>query len=125
MAGAYGLRSSAHHGSRVNTGESAGPLLAVAARISCTKAGRIDASALTWTRTSTSSTRLAMARPPLARDASGAIFVAMARQRGEEAKFTGVAWGHVAGCKRVTDATFDVLRAFTQRYRDKGPEFVA
>jgi Protein of unknown function (DUF3105) len=36
-----------------------------------------------------------------------------------------VAWGHIAGCKRVTDATFDVLRAFTQRYRDKGPEFVA
>jgi hypothetical protein len=36
-----------------------------------------------------------------------------------------VAWGHIAGCKRITDATFDVLRAFTQRYRDKGPEFVS
>jgi len=36
-----------------------------------------------------------------------------------------VAWGHLAGCKRVTDASFDVIRAFTERYRDKGPEFVA
>jgi hypothetical protein len=36
-----------------------------------------------------------------------------------------VAWGHVAACKRVNDASFDVIRAFTERYRDKGPEFVA
>jgi hypothetical protein len=35
-----------------------------------------------------------------------------------------VAWAHIAGCKRVTDATFDVIRAFTQRYRDNGPERV-
>jgi hypothetical protein len=35
-----------------------------------------------------------------------------------------VAWGHIAGCKRITDATFDVIRDFTQRYRDKGPEFI-
>jgi hypothetical protein len=35
-----------------------------------------------------------------------------------------VAWGHIAGCKRLTNATFDVIRAFTQRYRDKGPEFI-
>jgi hypothetical protein len=35
-----------------------------------------------------------------------------------------VAWGHVAACKRVTNRSFDVIRAFTQRYRDKGPEFV-
>jgi Protein of unknown function (DUF3105) len=35
-----------------------------------------------------------------------------------------VAWGHIAGCKRITDATFDVFRDFTQRYRDKGPEFI-
>ncbi len=34
------------------------------------------------------------------------------------------AWGHIAGCKRVTDATFDVLRAFRERYQDKAPEFV-
>jgi hypothetical protein len=35
-----------------------------------------------------------------------------------------VAWGHIAACKRVTDESFDVIRAFTQRYRDKAPEFV-
>jgi hypothetical protein len=34
------------------------------------------------------------------------------------------AWGHIAGCKRFTDETFDVLRAFRERYQDKGPEFV-
>jgi hypothetical protein len=35
-----------------------------------------------------------------------------------------VAWGHIALCKRMTDDDFDVIRAFTTRYRDKGPEFV-
>ncbi len=35
-----------------------------------------------------------------------------------------VAWGHIAGCKRVTNSSFDVVRAFIQRYRDKGPEFI-
>jgi hypothetical protein len=54
MAGAYGLRSSAHHGSHVNTGGSAGPLLAVSELISCKEASLIDAYALTWTPTSTS-----------------------------------------------------------------------
>lgn len=34
------------------------------------------------------------------------------------------AWGHIAGCKKFTDKTFDVLRAFKTRYVDKGPEFV-
>jgi Protein of unknown function (DUF3105) len=34
------------------------------------------------------------------------------------------AWGHLAGCKRVNDATFDVIRAFRDRYRDRGPEAV-
>jgi uncharacterized protein DUF3105 len=35
------------------------------------------------------------------------------------------AWGHIAGCKKFTDASsFDVLRAFRERYQDKGPEFV-
>jgi uncharacterized protein DUF3105 len=32
------------------------------------------------------------------------------------------AWGHLASCKRVTDETFDVIRAFRDRYRDRGPE---
>jgi hypothetical protein len=39
-------------------------------------------------------------------------------------ELAAVAWGHIAACKRVTDASFDVVRAFIQRYRDKGPEFV-
>jgi Protein of unknown function (DUF3105) len=34
------------------------------------------------------------------------------------------AWGHLAGCKKVDDATFDVLRAFRDRYRDTAPEQV-
>ena len=36
----------------------------------------------------------------------------------------GTAWGHLIGCKRVTDETFDALRAFRDRYRDQGPEQV-
>jgi uncharacterized protein DUF3105 len=34
------------------------------------------------------------------------------------------AWGHIAGCKRFNDKTFDVFRAFKTRYVDKAPEFV-
>jgi hypothetical protein len=34
-----------------------------------------------------------------------------------------VAWGHIAGCKRVTDETFDVIRAFHQRYKVNAPEY--
>jgi hypothetical protein len=36
----------------------------------------------------------------------------------------GVAWGHLLGCKRISNQTFDALRAFKVRYQDKGPEFV-
>jgi hypothetical protein len=32
------------------------------------------------------------------------------------------AWGHLAGCKKVTDETFDVIRAFKQRYLGAAPE---
>jgi hypothetical protein len=39
-------------------------------------------------------------------------------------ELAATAWGHLAGCKKVTDETFDVLRAFRDRYRDKAPEFV-
>jgi hypothetical protein len=39
-------------------------------------------------------------------------------------KVAAVAWGHIAGCKRFTDETFDVFRAFKERYTDKGPEFI-
>jgi Protein of unknown function (DUF3105) len=31
-------------------------------------------------------------------------------------------WGQLAGCKKATDATFDVIRAFRQRYVGKSPE---
>ena len=34
------------------------------------------------------------------------------------------AWGHLLGCRRVNNETFDALRAFRDRYRDKGPEQV-
>jgi hypothetical protein len=32
------------------------------------------------------------------------------------------AWGHLLGCKKVEDRTFDAIRAFRDRYRDQGPE---
>jgi hypothetical protein len=32
------------------------------------------------------------------------------------------AWGHLAGCKRVTDAFFDVIRDFKRRYLGTAPE---
>jgi hypothetical protein len=35
------------------------------------------------------------------------------------------AWGHLIGCDKVTDETFDALRAFRDRYRDQGPEQAA
>lgn len=33
-----------------------------------------------------------------------------------------VAWGNMIGCDEVTDATWDALRAFRDRFVDKGPE---
>jgi hypothetical protein len=35
------------------------------------------------------------------------------------------AWGHLLGCKKVSDKTFDAIRAFRDRYRDQGPEQAA
>lgn len=35
------------------------------------------------------------------------------------------AWGHLLGCKKVTDETFDAIRGFRDRYRDQGPEQAA
>jgi hypothetical protein len=32
------------------------------------------------------------------------------------------AWGHLAGCKKVSDATFDVIRDFKRRYLGAAPE---
>ena len=40
-------------------------------------------------------------------------------------KVAATAWGHLIGCEKVTDKTFDALRAFRDRYRDQGPETVA
>jgi hypothetical protein len=37
-------------------------------------------------------------------------------------QFAAVAWGHLAGCKRITDETFDVIRAFKRRYLGAAPE---
>jgi hypothetical protein len=34
-------------------------------------------------------------------------------------------WGQQMGCATFTDATFDALRAFREKYVDKGPELVA
>lgn len=32
------------------------------------------------------------------------------------------AWGHLAGCKKITDGSFDVIRAFKKRYVGAAPE---
>jgi hypothetical protein len=32
------------------------------------------------------------------------------------------AWGHLAGCKKVNDETFDLIRSFKRRYLGAGPE---
>jgi hypothetical protein len=34
------------------------------------------------------------------------------------------AWTEMLGCKQVNDRVFDAIRAFKQRNRDRGPEFV-
>jgi hypothetical protein len=34
------------------------------------------------------------------------------------------AWTHIIGCKRVNDKTWDALRAFRDRFVDKGPELI-
>ena len=35
-----------------------------------------------------------------------------------------VAWTHYAACEKFTDKSFDVFRAFRERFVDKGPEIV-
>ena len=35
-----------------------------------------------------------------------------------------VAWTQLVGCKEFTDKSFDALRAFRDRFVDKGPEVV-
>ncbi len=37
-------------------------------------------------------------------------------------QLAATAWGHLMGCDKVTDGSFDALRAFRDRYRDQGPE---
>jgi hypothetical protein len=37
-------------------------------------------------------------------------------------KVAVTAWGHLAGCKTVTNETFDVIRAFKKRYLGTAPE---
>ena len=32
------------------------------------------------------------------------------------------AWGHMAGCKRLNDSTFDLIRDFKRRYQGTAPE---
>jgi hypothetical protein len=34
------------------------------------------------------------------------------------------AWTHIMGCKTVNDKTWDALRAFRDRFVDKGPELI-
>ena len=40
------------------------------------------------------------------------------------AKVAAVAWGQLLTCDELNDAAIDAIRAFRERYTDKGPEFV-
>ncbi len=37
-------------------------------------------------------------------------------------EFAVTAWGHLAGCKKINDATYDLIRTFKRRYLGTGPE---
>jgi hypothetical protein len=39
-------------------------------------------------------------------------------------KVAAVAWGQLLGCNQLNDAAIDAMRAFRERYTDKGPEFI-
>ena len=41
-----------------------------------------------------------------------------------DAEVAATAWTHVLTCPSLEDATFDAIRAFRDRWRDQGPEFV-
>lgn len=66
--------------------------------------------------------------PQRDRDRLGGLFnedpyhVALFPNREMPYQVAATAWGHLVGCKRLTDETFDALRAFRDRYRDQGPE---
>jgi hypothetical protein len=40
------------------------------------------------------------------------------------AKVAAVAWGQLLTCDDLSDAAIDAIRAFRERYTDKGPEFI-
>jgi hypothetical protein len=40
------------------------------------------------------------------------------------AKVAAVAWGQLLTCDELNDAAIDAMRAFRERYTDKGPEFI-
>jgi hypothetical protein len=41
-----------------------------------------------------------------------------------EFEVAATAWTHVLGCPKADDGVFDAIRAFKERFRDRGPEFV-
>ncbi len=43
---------------------------------------------------------------------------------GMQAAVAATAWGQMITCPELTDAAIDALRAFRERYTDKGPEFI-
>jgi uncharacterized protein DUF3105 len=51
--------------------------------------------------------------------------VLMPNRRLGENQVAVTAWGHLLGCEKVTDETFDAIRGFRDRYRDQGPEQAA
>jgi hypothetical protein len=68
--------------------------------------------------------------PKRQRDRLGGLFnedpyhMVLLPNRRMDYQVAATAWGHLIGCKRLTDETFDALRAFRDRYRDQGPEQV-
>ena len=55
---------------------------------------------------------------------SGYHMLAFENNTGMEAEVAATAWDHAILCPELNDEAIDALRAFRERYTDKGPEFV-
>ncbi|MBX5443450.1 MAG: DUF3105 domain-containing protein [Solirubrobacteraceae bacterium] len=55
---------------------------------------------------------------------SGYHMLVFENNTGMEATFGATAWDHAILCDDLSDEAVDALRAFRERYTDKGPEFV-
>lgn len=57
-------------------------------------------------------------------DEDPAHVVLTPNETGMDAQIAATAWGNALVCPRVNDRVYDAVRAFRDRFRDRGPEFV-